>query len=93
MRLTTLKIKDLLTPGAKLTFLAGAGCSIDPPSRLPAGMAMMEAIIKYTCPECKYEGEIQIPYKRKKIQGVDALVFNCQKCNAKIIITKKMKGI
>ena len=29
----------------------GAGCSIDSPSCLPAGRSMMEAIVKYTCPE------------------------------------------
>ena len=49
------------------------------------------ANIKYTCPKCKKDGEIQIPYKRKKVDGVDALVFNCKACNEKILITKKMK--
>ncbi|MFX0033582.1 MAG: tetratricopeptide repeat protein, partial [Candidatus Hermodarchaeota archaeon] len=51
MKLTDLTIKDLITPEAKLTFLVGAGCSIDPPSCLPAGKAMMDAIIDYTCAE------------------------------------------
>jgi len=51
MRLTNLTIRDLITPDSKLTFLAGAGCSIDPPSCLPAGRAMMDAIIDYTCAE------------------------------------------
>ena len=51
----------------------------------------LTAEIKYTCPKCGNEGEIEIPFKRKKIDGTDALVFNCQQCNEKILITKKMK--
>jgi len=53
----------------------------------------LTADIKYTCPECGFEGETQVPFKRKKVQGVDALPFNCGKCNARILVTKKMKGI
>ena len=49
------------------------------------------ANIKYTCPECKNEGELQTPFKRKKIDGADTLRFQCQKCNANIDVTKKMK--
>ena len=56
MRLTNLTIRDLINPDSKLTFLAGAGCSIDPPSCLPAGRAMMDAIIDYTCAESEIEG-------------------------------------
>lgn len=55
--------------------------------------ATLTASILYTCPKCKFAGEIQIPYKRKKYQGVDSLLFQCQKCNEKIPITKKMKEI
>ena len=51
MKLTNLSIKDLFTPVAKLTFLAGAGVSVDPPSSLPAGRKMMDVFIKYTCTE------------------------------------------
>ena len=57
--------------------------------------------IKYTCPFCKYEGETQIPFKRKKIsrikedtgkrESVDSLRFQCEKCGKDIDITKKMK--
>jgi predicted nucleic acid-binding Zn ribbon protein len=47
----------------------------------------------YTCPECGNKGEIAVQYKRKKFQGTDAIVFNCEKCNAKIPITKKLKGL
>jgi predicted RNA-binding Zn-ribbon protein involved in translation (DUF1610 family) len=48
--------------------------------------------ITYTCPKCKFEGEIAVPYKRKKFQGMDAVIFECQKCKEKIPITKKMKS-
>ncbi|KKK53987.1 hypothetical protein LCGC14_3089260 [marine sediment metagenome] len=51
MKLTNFSIKDLITPKAKLTFLVGAGCSIDPPSCLPDGKTMGEAIIRYSCAE------------------------------------------
>lgn len=58
--------------------------------------------IQYTCGKCSYEGEIQVPFKRKKVQlmdeetgkkkAVDAVVFNCEKCEERILVTKKMKG-
>ncbi|MBW2969756.1 hypothetical protein KY309_03785 [Candidatus Woesearchaeota archaeon] len=51
----------------------------------------LTANVIYTCPYCGYKGEIQIPFKRRKYQGADALVFQCEKCKAKIAITKKMK--
>ncbi|MBD3229766.1 MAG: tetratricopeptide repeat protein [Candidatus Lokiarchaeota archaeon] len=38
-----------------LTFLVGAGCSIDPPSGLPSGGKMMDAIIDYTCDESEID--------------------------------------
>ena len=57
--------------------------------------------VKYTCPHCSNEGEIQVPFKRKKVQifneetmkkkAVDVIRFQCQKCNQNIDITKKMK--
>jgi predicted RNA-binding Zn-ribbon protein involved in translation (DUF1610 family) len=53
----------------------------------------LTANVLYTCPKCKFEGEIQIPYKRKKFQGADSLVFACEKCKEKIPITKKMKDV
>lgn len=51
----------------------------------------LTANIIYVCPKCGNNSEIQIPFKRKKVEGIDALVFNCQKCNERILITKKMK--
>ena len=57
--------------------------------------------IKYTCPHCKFEGETQIPFHRKKVQifneetkkkkAVEALRFQCGKCGKDIDVTKKMK--
>ena len=47
--------------------------------------------IKYVCPHCSFEGETSVSFKRKKYQGVDSVVFICEKCNEKIPITKKMK--
>lgn len=55
--------------------------------------------IQYTCPYCFFSGEIQIPFKRKKVKIItdesestaDSLRFQCQKCNKNLDITKKMK--
>ncbi|MDP7182089.1 MAG: hypothetical protein QF486_03720 [Candidatus Woesearchaeota archaeon] len=62
----------------------------------------LDAEIMYVCPGCKKKGEHTMPFKRKKIKvksktedkeiTVDALVFNCDKCDEKVIIPKKMKG-
>lgn len=61
----------------------------------------LTANIKYTCPHCKFEGEAQIPFIRKKVQilneetqkkkPVEVLRFQCGKCSKDIDITKKMK--
>ena len=55
MTLTNLKIKDLISPDAKLTFLVGAGCSVDSPSSLAAGRKMIEDIVNYTCAESEIQ--------------------------------------
>ena len=59
------------------------------------------ANIKYICPYCKFNGETQISFHRKKVQifyeegqkkkTVEVLRFKCGKCNKDIDITKKMK--
>jgi predicted RNA-binding Zn-ribbon protein involved in translation (DUF1610 family) len=61
----------------------------------------LTANVQYTCPHCSHKDEMQIPFKRKKVQridletqkkkAVDAIVFACSKCGKKIEITKKMK--
>ncbi len=53
----------------------------------------LTANIEYTCHSCNYSGELQIPFRRKKVQGVDTLRFQCQKCRANIDVTKKMREI
>ena len=46
---------------------------------------------EYTCPGCVSSGEAQISYKRKNIEGIPTLRFQCAKCHASIDVTKKMK--
>ena len=48
MRLVNTSLNKLLLD-KKVTFLIGAGCSVDKPSCLPSGKKMMEAIIEYSC--------------------------------------------
>ena len=64
MKPTKLTIQDLFTKNAKLTFLIGAGCSVDAPSNLAAGRKMMEAIINYTCAESEKEKLLQLKQLR-----------------------------
>ena len=45
---------------------------------------------EYTCPHCDHEGIAEMPYKRKTFKGVKAFVFQCEECNEKIGITKRM---
>lgn len=52
----------------------------------------LTATIIYTCPACSHAGELQLPFRRKKVGSVAALPFACQQCGEKIIITKKMKA-
>ena len=47
--------------------------------------------VQYKCPHCGNEGETTTEYKRKTFEGVPSYVFECQKCNKKIGITKKLK--
>ena len=47
--------------------------------------------VDYTCPECKHKAETQILFKRKLIDRVQTLRVKCEKCNANIDVTKKMK--
>ena len=61
----------------------------------------LTASIQYTCPYCSNNGEMQVPFKRRKVQiineetltkkSIESLRFQCQKCNKNIDITKKMK--
>jgi len=49
------------------------------------------AYAEYKCPGCGDSGETQTPYKRKNIDGVQTLRFQCNKCSANLDVTKKMK--
>ncbi len=61
----------------------------------------LTANVQYTCAKCGNGGEVQIPYRRKKVKifdeedqkgrTADALQFQCQHCSEKINITKKLK--
>ena len=53
--------------------------------------ATLTAEAKYTCPECSKEGEASTLFKRKTIDGVKTLRFQCQHCDANLDVTKKMK--
>jgi len=53
----SLRLKKLIE-GKKLTFLVGAGCSVDPPSNLPSAFKMMKAIIEHSCSK-KYKSDIK----------------------------------
>lgn len=46
---------------------------------------------EYICSGCGHKGEAEIPFKRKNIEGVQTLRFQCEKCGFNIDITKKMK--
>ncbi len=48
---------------------------------------------KYTCPECGKEGESTGEYKRKNYKGVPSYIVECQHCQAKIALTKKLKKL
>ena len=52
----------------------------------------LTANVSYVCPQCTNKGEAQVPFKRKKIEGIDTLRVKCSKCQGNIDITKKMKA-
>ncbi|MFX1257420.1 MAG: tetratricopeptide repeat protein [Promethearchaeota archaeon] len=83
MKLTNLTIRDLFAPDAKFTFLVGAGCSIDPPSCLPAGRAMMNSIIDYTCAKSEI----------KKIKELEELRFEALVEIVRDILDSELKVI
>ncbi|MBN1216782.1 MAG: tetratricopeptide repeat protein [Candidatus Lokiarchaeota archaeon] len=49
MEIIDKKIEELFAESEKITFLVGAGCSVDPPSCLPAGREMIEEIVNFIC--------------------------------------------
>ena len=57
-------LKILLGSDDKVTILAGAGISMDPPSNLSSARQIMVALIKYSCIEKKQEIILNIPELR-----------------------------
>lgn len=53
--------------------------------------ASLTANAEYSCPSCSHSGEAQIPFKRKNIEGIPTLRFQCSKCSANLDVTKKLK--
>ena len=66
MKLIKNGFKDLIE-NKRLTFLIGAGCSIDKPSSLPSGEEMMNAIIEFSCHEA-FKDDIDILVKKKELR-------------------------
>ncbi|MBN1216249.1 MAG: tetratricopeptide repeat protein [Candidatus Lokiarchaeota archaeon] len=60
MQQSNLTVKDLFKNKTRLSFLIGAGCSTDPPSSLPLGREMMEALIRHACPESEINNILSI---------------------------------
>lgn len=60
MKSINLSFKELINGNTNLTFLVGAGCSVDPPSCQPAGKKMMDAMIRYSCAESEIEKLLEI---------------------------------
>jgi predicted RNA-binding Zn-ribbon protein involved in translation (DUF1610 family) len=64
-------------------------CGFEMPKKEYEETLMAEA--KYTCPHCGKEGEGAVPFKRRKIKGVETLRFQCEHCGGNIDVTKKLK--
>ena len=60
MKKANITVDTLLGENQKLTFLVGAGCSVDAPSSQPAGRSMMEAMIKFICAESEVDKILKI---------------------------------
>ena len=73
MKLTNYSFRDLFTQETALTFLVGAGSSVDAPSCLPAGRTMMDAIIRHICSKSEIEKIISIQELR-----FEALIEVCR---------------
>ncbi|MBD3230788.1 MAG: tetratricopeptide repeat protein, partial [Candidatus Lokiarchaeota archaeon] len=63
MKAKNINFKDIIE-GKRLTFLVGAGCSVDAPSCIPAGREMMNKIIKYTCQQSEIDKLLEIEQLR-----------------------------
>lgn len=59
MKKLNLTFKNLIE-NKKLTFLVGAGCSVDPPYNLPSGNKFLKALITYSSAESEIERILEI---------------------------------
>ena len=57
---SNLNINDLFKSEEKLTFLVGAGASVDSPSQLPSASNTMKALIKFFCSKSEVEKILKI---------------------------------
>ncbi|MFX0023235.1 MAG: tetratricopeptide repeat protein [Candidatus Hermodarchaeota archaeon] len=64
---TNLTLKDLLEEGYSFNIIAGAGCSIDAPSSIPASNKLMEEIINFSCANSEIENILKIDGLRFEI--------------------------
>ncbi len=85
MKRTDLLLEDFTSKGEKLTFLVGAGCSMDKPSCMPSGRSMLGDLVKFICPAAeidnilrlanlRYEGVIE-EFRNLTNTGLDILKF------------------
>ena len=62
----------------------------------------LTASIAYTCAKCKYSGEMEKPFKRKKVSILNpetgkkkrktAFLFNCEKCGFEFKVVSNVRG-
>lgn len=83
MKRSSLTIKELFSPNAKLTFLVGAGCSIDPPSSLPSSREILNEIVRYSCPIPEIENILNI--KNLRFEDIYAIYMKDLDNDAKIM--------
>lgn len=90
-----LRLKKLLESDQKYIFIAGAGCSINPPSNLPSYNEIMEEIIKFTCAKSEIESlskieglrfEILLEIIRNQVDNDLKIIEYIEQCNKPNII-------
>jgi len=77
MKQSSLKIKDLIGSREALTFLIGAGCSVDAPSKVPDGNIIKEALVNYFCAESEIANILKIEdLKLEQLLNIICTSFN-----------------
>ncbi|MBN2152518.1 MAG: tetratricopeptide repeat protein [Candidatus Lokiarchaeota archaeon] len=57
---TDLLLENLISTGDKITYLVGAGCSMDEPSCMPSGRSMLGDLVKFMCPAAEVDGLLKL---------------------------------